>query len=79
MVKGMEQLKVLLITNIISPYRIPLFNCLHDQYGFDLKVMALAEKEANREWQIAKEQISLIIRFLPGCINSFGLRRYRFT
>ncbi len=55
-----------IITNIISPYRIPLFNYLHDHKSFDLKVMALAEREANREWQIVKEQIKFDYQVLPG-------------
>ena len=57
---------VLLITNIISPYRIPLFNYLYSQSGVRLNVIALAEKEENREWQIAKEQIAFDYRILHG-------------
>ncbi|MGB9880937.1 MAG: glycosyltransferase family 4 protein, partial [Anaerolineae bacterium] len=50
----------------ISPYRIPLFNCLHNQSSLELRVVALAEKEQNREWQIAKERIKFDCRILPG-------------
>ena len=49
--------KIVIVTNIISPYRIPLFNRLHESDDLQLKVVALAEKEENREWQIAKKQI----------------------
>ena len=58
--------KTCLVTNIISPYRIPLFNRLSKEECFHLKVVALAEKEANREWQIAKEQIEFDYHVLPG-------------
>jgi glycosyltransferase involved in cell wall biosynthesis len=59
-------MKVLFITNIISPYRIPLWNYLNQVADFDFKVVALAEKEANREWRVAKEQIKFDYRILPG-------------
>ncbi len=62
----MKETKVLFITNIISPYRIPLWNYLHQVADFDFKVVALAEKEANREWRVAKEQIKFDYQILPG-------------
>jgi len=62
----MKKLKVLLITNIIPPYRLPLYKYIYQREDFDLKLIALAESEANREWQIAKEQIKLNYKVLPG-------------
>lgn len=62
----MKKLKVLLITNIIPPYRIPLYKYIYQAEHFDLKLIALAENEANREWQIAKDQIILNYEVLPG-------------
>lgn len=62
----MKKLKVLLITNIISPYRIPLFNYLQGQSDYSFKVIALAEREENREWRLAKEQIRFEYKILPG-------------
>jgi len=62
----MSSAKVTIVTNIISPYRVPLFNRLSKEDDLDLKVIALAEKEANREWQIAKEQIVFDYHVLPG-------------
>lgn len=58
--------KVLLITNIISPYRIPLFNYISQNGDFNFKVIALAEKEKNREWNLAKEKIKSDYEILPG-------------
>lgn len=62
----MKKLKVLLITNIIPPYRIALYKYIYQAEHFDLKLIALAESEANREWQIAKDQIKINYKVLPG-------------
>jgi len=62
----MRDTSVLLITNIISPYRIPLFNYLHKVKDLDLRFVALAGKEANREWLLAKEQIEFNYDILSG-------------
>jgi hypothetical protein len=48
----MKKLKVLLVTNIIPPYRIPLYKYIYQREDFDLKLIALAESAANREWEI---------------------------
>ena len=45
----METNKVILLTNIIPPYRIPIFNYINQKGDFDFKVIVLAEKEQNRE------------------------------
>ena len=58
--------KVFILTNIISPYRIPLFNYIDQKEVFDFKVIALAEKEKNREWILAKEKIKFDYHILPG-------------
>jgi len=62
----MKKLKVLLITNIITPYRIPLYKYIYQVERFDFKLIALAENEANREWQTVKDQIKLNYMVLPG-------------
>ena len=59
-------MKVIIITNIISPYRVPLFNILAQGIDVDLKVIFLAEKEANRNWQILKDKINFEYLILPG-------------
>lgn len=60
----MKTLKVMIITNMISPYRIPLFNAISEQVYF--KVVFLAEKEKNRKWQIFKDKIRFNYQVLPG-------------
>ena len=62
----MNKIKVIMITNIISPYRIPLFNAIFKDANFDFKVVALAEREKNREWQILKEKIKFDYQVLIG-------------
>jgi len=58
--------KVILVTNIISPYRIPLFNCINEVADFSFKVICLAETEENREWRILKNHINFDYQVLPG-------------
>ncbi len=62
----MKNIKVMLITNIISPYRVPLFNSIAKKGIFNFKVVALAEKEENRKWEILKDKIKFDYRVLPG-------------
>lgn len=62
----MKKKKVLLITNMISPYRIPLFNYIAKKGDFDFRVIALSEKEKNREWKLAKEKIKFNYKILSG-------------
>jgi len=58
--------KVLLITHAIAPYRIPLFNYIHQMGDFDFKVITLAEKEKNRSWRIGQNEIKFNQQVLPG-------------
>jgi len=67
--------KVILITNILSPYRIPLFNSIKEQGNFNFKVIALAETEKNREWKLAKERIKFDFKILPGWHLFFRTKR----
>jgi glycosyltransferase involved in cell wall biosynthesis len=62
----MENFKVMLITNMISPYRTPLFNAISKKGDFDFKVAVLAEREKNREWRILKEKIRFNYQVLSG-------------
>lgn len=66
MTKVKKKTKVLLITHAIAPYRIPLFNSMHQIEDFDFKVITLVERERNREWKIAKDKIKFNHQVLPG-------------
>lgn len=62
----MKNIKVMLITNIISPYRIPIFNTISERGNFYFKVVALAEREKNREWKLSENKIKFDYQILPG-------------
>lgn len=62
--------KILLITNIISPYRVPLFNHISKVSNFEFRVLSLADNEKNRQWEINKSQIEFNYSILKG-INFF--------
>jgi len=71
--------KVILLTNILSPYRVPLFNTLGwflRERGYDFKVVFLAERESNRQWKVRKEELKIEHVVLQGW--HYFLWRYEF-
>lgn len=58
--------RLALLTEIISPYRIPVFNALARREGIDLHVIFLAETDASqRQWLVYKEEIEFSYEVLP--------------
>lgn len=58
--------RVVILTEIISPYRIPVFNALAEQKGIDLHVVFLAETDAAlRQWRVYKDEIHFSHQVLP--------------
>ncbi len=58
--------KTVLLTEIIAPYRIPVFNALAARAGVDLQVIFLAETdEALRQWRIYTDEIRFSYEVLP--------------
>jgi glycosyltransferase involved in cell wall biosynthesis len=58
--------RLVILTEIISPYRIPLFNALAQDAEVDLHVIFLAETDPTlREWQVYKEEIRFSYQVLP--------------
>jgi glycosyltransferase involved in cell wall biosynthesis len=58
--------RIVILTEIISPYRIPVFNALAQQEGLDLHVMFLAETDAAlRQWRVYKDEIHFSYQVLP--------------
>lgn len=50
--------RLVIITEIISPYRIPLFNALADRRDIDLHVVFLSETDPGlREWKVYTDEI----------------------
>lgn len=58
--------RLVIFTEIISPYRIPLFNALHDDGGVKLHVIFLAETDPDlREWRVSRKQMRFSYEVLP--------------
>jgi len=67
--------KTVVLTEIIAPYRIPVFNALADQAGVDLHVIFLAETDKTlRQWQIYTDEISFSYEVLPSWRLGSGKR-----
>ena len=50
--------RIVIITEIIAPYRIPVFNALAQHDGMELHVIFLAENDCTqRQWMVYKEEI----------------------
>lgn len=59
-------LRVTVVTNILPPYRIPLYQRLGSMPGLDITVNLLAESEANRQWRVDLQPNGFSTRVLPG-------------
>jgi glycosyltransferase involved in cell wall biosynthesis len=58
--------RVVILTEIIAPYRIPVFNALAEMPEIDLHVIFLAETDATmRQWRIYKDEIRFSYETLP--------------
>lgn len=58
--------RLAIITEIISPYRIPLFNALAENEEVDLRVIFLAETDPElRQWRVYKNEIRFSYQVLP--------------
>ncbi|MFI5095416.1 MAG: glycosyltransferase family 4 protein [Candidatus Acidiferrales bacterium] len=58
--------RTVILTEIIAPYRIPVFNVLARRAEVDLHVMFLAETdEALRQWRVYKNEICFSHQVLP--------------
>lgn len=58
--------RLVILTEIISPYRIPVFNALAQQEGIDLHVIFLAETDSTqRQWLVYKDEIRFSYEVLP--------------
>jgi 1,2-diacylglycerol 3-alpha-glucosyltransferase len=65
--------RLVILTEIISPYRIPLFNELAKQPEVDVHVIFLAETDPElRHWHVYKEEIRFPYSVLPSWRKRFG-------
>lgn len=67
--------RLLILTNIISPYRIPFFNELSEKGGCSVKVVYVAEQERNRMWTTYDDEIKYDYTILRGLHIPFGASR----
>jgi 1,2-diacylglycerol 3-alpha-glucosyltransferase len=58
--------KIVIVTEIIAPYRIPVFNALASRGGVDLHAIFLAETDkALRQWRVYADEIRFSYEVLP--------------
>jgi len=64
--KNDAEVKVMFLVNIISPYRMALYNYMNDMPGISMKVVALADIEDNRNWKVEKTKYRFSYSILRG-------------
>ncbi|MFA0683230.1 hypothetical protein AB4572_22955, partial [Vibrio splendidus] len=68
--------KVLFVKNILPPYRVSLFNDLHENSknkSFEFEVFLMTEMEKGRYWKVNRDDIKFNYT-----IDKFGFYRYLF-
>jgi 1,2-diacylglycerol 3-alpha-glucosyltransferase len=71
------KIRLVILTEIIAPYRIPVFNALAQLDEIDLQVVFLAENDpALRQWLVYKDEIHFSYQILPNW--RMGVGRHRF-
>jgi len=69
--------RVVIITEIIAPYRIPVFNALAQHNGIDLHVIFLSENDrTQRQWLVYKDEIRFSYQVLPSWRRRFGRQSF---
>jgi len=64
----MRKNNAVVLTEIISPYRIPTFNILAEDPEITLKVLFFSETEARRKWRVPKEKVKFNYKVLRGMV-----------
>jgi 1,2-diacylglycerol 3-alpha-glucosyltransferase len=65
--------KLVIVTEIIAPYRIPVFNALARMEQIELDVVFLSENDPTlREWKVYKDEIKFNYRVLPSWRQRVG-------
>ncbi len=65
--------RLLILTEIIAPYRIPVFNALAQRPEIDLQVVFLSETDPTlRQWMVYKNEIKFPYRVLPSWRQRLG-------
>lgn len=65
--------RLVILTELIAPYRIPVFNALAGNPELDLHVIFLSETDASmRQWRIYSEEIRFSYEVLPSWRRRLG-------
>ncbi|HZW93799.1 MAG TPA: glycosyltransferase family 4 protein [Candidatus Eremiobacteraceae bacterium] len=65
--------KLVIVTEIIAPYRIPVFNALSQRRELDLHVVFLSENDPTiRQWRVYTDEIEFQYDVLPSWRRRFG-------
>jgi len=65
--------RTVILTEIIAPYRIPVFNALAARSDIDLHVIFLSENDSNlRQWHVYKDEINFSYEVLPSFRRRLG-------
>jgi 1,2-diacylglycerol 3-alpha-glucosyltransferase len=65
--------RLAILTEIIAPYRIPVFNALAARQDIDLHVIFLSETDPSlRQWHVYKEEIQFSYEVLPAWRRRLG-------
>lgn len=65
--------RLLILTELIAPYRIPVFNALAQQPEIDLHVVFLSRTDPSiRQWRVYEEEIRFSYDVLPGWRKRLG-------
>jgi len=68
-----ERVSIVIITEIIAPYRIPVFNAAAERDDLDLHVIFLAESDPElRQWQVYRDEIRFSFEVLQHRRLRFG-------
>ena len=69
--------RILIITELIAPYRIPVFNALAQRNGIDLHVIFLSETDySQRQWRVYKDEIRFPYQVLSSWRRRLGRRNF---
>ncbi len=72
--------KIVILTEIIAPYRIPVFNALTNRTDVDLHAIFLAETDKTlRQWRVYKDEIRFSYEVLPSWRWSVGQQNFLFN
>jgi glycosyltransferase involved in cell wall biosynthesis len=61
-----QPIRLLVLSNIMAPYRVALFNEVACRKNVELHVAYLAESESNRAWQVERASLRYPYTVLPG-------------